>query len=85
MGARFRLQASFNISHYSRPAQVVLRAMQQYGLILADNGSNWYFGGVADNSWPLSLVNELKSIPASQFQAVNESSLMISPNSGAAR
>jgi hypothetical protein len=85
MGARFRLKASFNISHYSRAAQVVLRAMQQYGLILADNGSNWYFGGVAANSWPLALVNELKTIPASQFEAVDESSLMISPNSGAAR
>ena len=59
--------------------------MQQYGLILADNGSNWYFGGAADNSWPLSLVDELKTIPAADFQAVNESSLMISRNSGAAR
>ena len=48
MGARFRLKASYNISGYSPQAQVVLRAMQQYGLILADNGSNWYFGGTAD-------------------------------------
>ena len=45
MGARFRLDAGFNISGFSPQAQVVLRAMQQYGLILADNGSNWYFGG----------------------------------------
>ena len=44
MGARFRLKASFDISGYSPQAQVVLRAMQHYGLILADNGSNWYFG-----------------------------------------
>jgi len=85
MGARFRLKASFDISRYSRHAQVVLRAMQQYGLILADNGSNWYFQGAADPRWPLALVDELKTIPASAFQAVNESSLMISPNSGAAR
>ena len=52
MGARFRLKASFDISGFSPQAQVVLRAMQQYGLILADNGSNWYFGGSADPSWP---------------------------------
>ena len=82
MGARFRLKASYDISGYSPQAQVVLRAMQQYGLILADNGSNWYFGGTADDSWPAALVNELKEVPASAFEAVDESSLMIDPNSG---
>jgi hypothetical protein len=85
MGARFRLKASYNISGYSPQAQVVLRAMQQYGLILADNGSNWYFGGTADSAWPIALVDELKQVPASEFQAVDESSLMINPNSGQAR
>jgi hypothetical protein len=85
MGARFRLKAGFNISHYSKAARVVLTAMKHYGLILADNGSNWYFGGTSDTRWPIGLVDELKNIPASAFQAVNESSLMINPNSGAAR
>jgi hypothetical protein len=85
MGARFRLKASYNISGYSPQAQVVLRAMQQYGLILADNGSNWYFGGTADPAWPSALIEELKQVPASEFQAVDESSLMINPNSGQAR
>jgi hypothetical protein len=85
MGARFRLKAGFDISGYSPQAQVVLRAMQQYGLIVADNGSNWYFGGTADTNWPLALVDELKEVPASAFEAVDESSLMIDPNSGQAR
>ena len=85
MGARFRLKASYDISGFSPQAQVVLRAMQQYGLILADNGSNWYFGGTADDNWPAALVNELKEVPASAFEAVDESSLMIDPNSGQAR
>ena len=85
MGARFRLKADYNISGYSAQAQVVLRAMQQYGLILADNGSNWYFGGTADENWPIALVNELKQVPASAFEAVDESSLMVDPNSGQAR
>ena len=84
MGARFRLNANFNIAGYSPQAQVVLRAMQHYGLILADNGSNWYFGGSADPAWPSSLVQELKTIPASAFAAVDESSLMVSPDSGQA-
>ncbi len=85
MGARFRLDAGFNISTYSAQAQVVLRAMQHYGLIVADNGSNWYFGGTADAGWPSSLIAELKQVPASAFEAVDESSLMIDPGSGQAR
>jgi hypothetical protein len=84
MGARFRLKAGFNIGGFSPQAQVILRAMQQYGLILADNGSNWYFGGSADPAWPPSLVQELKQVPASAFEAVDESSLMVSPDSGQA-
>ena len=85
MGARFRLRSGYDISTYSPQAQVILRAMEHYGLIVADNGSNWYFGGTADAGWPLSLVDELKQIPASAFEAVDESSLMIDPNSGQAR
>jgi hypothetical protein len=85
MGARFRLKAGFDISHYSKQAQTVLRAMQTYGLILADNGSPWYFQGTADNAWPDALIAELKTIPASAFEAVDTASLEISANSGAAR
>ena len=85
MGARFRLKAAFNISGYSPQAQVVLRAMQQYGLILADNGPNWSFWGTADSNWPSGLVQELDTVPASAFQAVDESGLMVDPNSGQAR
>ena len=85
MGARFRLRATYGISGYSSQAQVVLRAMQHYGLILADNGSNWYFGGTADQAWPQSLVDELKQVPASEFEAVDESSLMVTPDSGQVR
>jgi len=85
MGARFRLKASFDISHYSRDVRVVLSAMKRYGLILADNGSNWYFQGSAENDWPDAFIEQLKTVPASAFEAVNESSLEISANSGRAR
>jgi hypothetical protein len=84
MGARFRLKSTYDISHFSTQAQVILLAMQHYGLILADNGSNWFFSGTEDAAWPDSLLSELKTIPASQFDAVDESSLMIDPNSAAA-
>jgi hypothetical protein len=85
MGARFRLKASFSLAGYSAQTQTVLRAMQTYGLVLADNGSPWYFQGTADNAWPDTLISQLKTIPASAFEAVDTSSLEISANSGAAR
>jgi hypothetical protein len=88
MGARFRLKASFDISKFNAQAQVVLTAMKRYGLIVADNGSNWYFQGTTDSGWDsepyATMVSQLKTVPAAAFEAVDESSLMIDPNSGQA-
>jgi hypothetical protein len=84
MGARFRLKAGYNMSALSAQAKVILLAMQHYGLIVADNGSNWFFSGTQDPAWPDSLLSELKTVPASQFEAIDESSLMVDPNSAAA-
>lgn len=81
MGARFRLQASFDISRYRPDTQVILRAFKTYGLMLADNGSNWFFQGTAEDGWDNGLLDELKSVPASAFEAVDESSLMADSNS----
>ncbi len=87
MGARFRLKATFAISRFSPQAQVILRAMQHYGLVLADNtnGADWFFDGVTDQRWPDSLVGELFSVPTSQLEAVDASSLMVDSDSGTAR
>jgi hypothetical protein len=87
MGARFRLRAGFRLPSSScfEPCQVVIAAMKRYGLILADNGSNWFFQGTADRRWTYTMVDQLKQIPAGAVQAVDESCLMISPNSGQAR
>lgn len=92
MGARFRLRASFNVAGlcrnsqpYCADAKAVLVEMQHYGLILADNGSNWYFGGSAFPQWPDDLVSLLKGIPARDFVAVSTSCLMVNRNSGQAR
>jgi hypothetical protein len=86
MGARFRLNVSFSLpaSRCSAFCQTVLATMKTYGLILADNGSNWYFQGTADTRWTYPEVDQLKAIPANQFVAVDESCLMINPNSGQA-
>jgi hypothetical protein len=87
MGARFRLRASFALAASKCAAfcQVVLRTMKTYGLIVADNGSNWYFQGAADTRWTYAEVDQLKQIPARQFVAVDEACLMVSPSSGQAR
>ncbi|HZQ86989.1 MAG TPA: hypothetical protein VFA83_19250, partial [Acidimicrobiales bacterium] len=81
MGARFRLKSSFDVSRYRADTQTILKAMKTYGLMLADNGSNWYFQGTAEDGWDNGLLDELKSVPASAFEAVDESSLMADPNS----
>jgi hypothetical protein len=52
MGARFRLKAGYDIGDYSPRAQIVLRAMKRYGMIVADNGSDWYFQGAVDPVGP---------------------------------
>jgi hypothetical protein len=85
MGARFRLRAGFPIGHYSRDTQVVLKAMKTYGMILADNGSPWFFQGASSTHWPSTLLDELKTIPAKDFRAVDESSLRRSANSARAK
>jgi hypothetical protein len=91
MGARFRLKAGFNVAGfcasnmpYCAGAKAVLTEMQHYGLILAGNGSNWFFQGSAFPPWPDALVSLLKQIPARAFQAVDESCLMVTPDSGRA-
>ena len=73
MGARFRLRPHFPVKGYSMAARVVLRAMKRYGLIVADNGSDWYFQGTVDPSWTYAFVDQLKRIPARAFDAVDES------------
>ena len=83
MGARFRLKASFNIATFSPQTQVVLRALQQYGMILADNGSAWYVSGAPDDRWDNNQLHELGQLHGTDFEAVDESSLMVDPNSAA--
>ena len=64
----------------SAQAKVVIKAMKQYGLVLADNGSSWYFQGTSEG-WPEALLDQLKRIPASAFEAVDTSSMKVSANS----
>jgi hypothetical protein len=70
MGLRVRLKADFDASALSASAQVVLAAMKRYGMILADNGSNFYFQGEANAGWTDDDISPLKTVPASAFEVV---------------
>jgi hypothetical protein len=69
-GMRIRLKANVDISSYSAADQVILTAMKQYGMILADNGSNLYFQGAPDTRWNDDDLSNLKNIPGSDFEVV---------------
>jgi hypothetical protein len=84
MGARFRLKASFDISGFPVEMKVILRAMQTYGIILADNGSNWYITGAPDECSDNDMLHLLDGLTGSNFEAVDSSSLMVAPDSGEA-
>lgn len=71
MGLRVRLKADYDISGLTGQAKVIAQAMKTYGMILADNGSNWYFQGATDPRWNDDELNELKTIPGSAFEAVD--------------
>ena len=64
---------------------MILRALKTYGMILADNGSAWYISGVPDERWDNDVLHELHRVRGSDFEAVDESSLMVDPDSGQVR
>jgi hypothetical protein len=82
MGARVRLKASYDISGFAADNRIILQALKTYGMLLADNGSNWYISGVPDERWNNSVLAALRNVPGSAFEVVDASSLMVDPNSG---
>jgi len=85
MGARFRLKASYDVAGFSREAQVILRALKTYGMILADNGSSWFLTGAPDERWNNDRLREIRRLRGSDFEAVDASGLMLDPDSGQVR
>jgi hypothetical protein len=70
MGARLRLKASFDTSRFTGESRVILEALKKYGMIVADNGSNWYISGATDSRWNDTDLNQLKTVPGSAFEVV---------------
>jgi hypothetical protein len=86
MGMRMRLKASFDISKFSTANQVILKGLQQYGMIMADNGSNMYIGGAPDDRWNNDDLHNLGQLTASDFEVVTMNPMYTQGNlpSGAA-
>ncbi len=80
MGMRMRLKASFNISTFPADDQVILTALQKYGMILADNGSAIFISGAPSNSWTNTDLDLLKSITASDFDVVQTGTIYTPAN-----
>jgi hypothetical protein len=75
MGLRVRLKASFDVRPFPPQARIVLVALKRYGMILADNGSNWYISGAPSPGWSNDQLHTLGRVKGSDFEVVDASSL----------
>jgi hypothetical protein len=75
MGLRVRLKASFDVRPFPPQARVVLTALKRYGMIVADNGSDWYISGAPDPRWSNDQLHTLGSVMGANFEVVDTSSL----------
>lgn len=80
MGMRLRLKASFDISGFSQTNQVILTALQKYGMFLADNGSGIFLSGAPDNRWDNDDLGALKQVTAADFEVVQMSTIYTPDN-----
>ena len=71
MGLRLRLKAGYDISGFATGNQVILTALKEFGMIVADNGSDWFLSGAHDPLWDDDELGELKSVPGSAFEVVD--------------
>lgn len=70
MWMRVRLKADFDLTPFSPQVQVILRALKKYGMILADNGLNWYISSAHDPRWNDNTLGEIKTIKGGSFEVV---------------
>jgi hypothetical protein len=75
MGMRFRLKQRYPIAGFPRQARIVLQALKEYGMILADNGSNWYVSGAPHPKWSNDQLHTLHRVPGSAFEVVDGTKL----------
>lgn len=71
MGLRVRLKADYDISGFPREAQVILRALKKYGMILADNGGDWFISGAPDPRWNDEALRAIRKVKGRDLEAVD--------------
>jgi hypothetical protein len=80
MGTRFRLKPGFELSGFNSHDQVILAAMKNYGLILADTGTDLEVAGINDPRWPIADVMGLKNLHLTDFEVLSGGSVMSRSN-----
>jgi hypothetical protein len=70
MGLRLRLKSGYDISGFAPEVQVILTALKTYGMIVADNGSDWYISGAPSSSWSDDNLSQLADVHGSDFEVV---------------
>lgn len=75
MGVRVRLKADYDISEFPEAAQVILRCLKTYGMILADNGSDWFISGAPDDRWDNEALGAIKRVKGGDLEVVQMGTL----------
>jgi hypothetical protein len=76
MGLRMRLKADYDITRFPPAAQVILKGLKTYGMILADNGGDWYISGAPNPKWDDEALATLKRVKGRDFEAVDTGPLV---------
>jgi hypothetical protein len=71
MGMRVRLKADYDISGFPKEAQVILKALKKYGMMVADNGGDWFVSGAPDPRWKVENLETLKRVRGRDFEVVD--------------
>ncbi len=83
MGLRLRMKAGYDLAGFTPRVRTILQALKKYGMMVADNGTDWYLNGVPDPRWDDDELSVINDIPGSAFEVVDVSGLELSADSGA--
>jgi hypothetical protein len=76
MGARFRLKSSFDTTAFTGQTRIILEGLKIHGMLVADNGSNWFITGSSDARWNVEDLEQLKRVPGGAFEVVDTGPLL---------
>jgi hypothetical protein len=70
MGLRVRLRADYDLSRFYGAARTILLGLRKYGMMVVDNGTDWYVSGEKDTRWNDTDLDQLKTVPGSAFEVI---------------